>query len=217
MKPTKFEVWYMHDNYTFTELPSDAGLEAVALKAVEVRAKSPCGMLCSLILIGPDGSEVRRVGACVRDCPTSPDDGTRGSLTGSDSATKTRMYARSCKRGRRPNRATTDKEKKMTPAEAVARLYNHARPLGFGLSHYRREDIMSVREAESLLSVHDKGGYKPAFIDYLRGRVMKIWADSSISPYEWRFDLYDRDNGPNAAMDALTCPGCSLCRRERSG
>ena len=80
----------------------------------------------------------------------------------------------------------------MTPAEKLARLYNRARPQGFGWNDYTPAD-MTVAEAEALIA--EQG----TRFDYLRGRVMKI--DVAKEPLDTR--LYDRDNGYGAAAAAL--------------
>lgn len=88
--------------------------------------------------------------------------------------------------------------KGMSKAEAIARLYNHSTPRGTGFLHYDSEP-MTITEAEILAKEH--------YLDYYRGRVMKI----NVSRLETEtFRLYDRDNGPGAAWEALTDPEAPL-------
>lgn len=83
-------------------------------------------------------------------------------------------------------------------AEALRRLYNHARPQGLGMLHFEKES-MSVEEAQQLIdSGRDADGR--IYFDYLKGRVLKVdLSGDSVSPR-----LYDRDNGFGAAEHALS-------------
>ena len=82
----------------------------------------------------------------------------------------------------------------MTPAEKLARLYNHARPQGMGFLHPQPGDI-TVEQAQAILD--GNGGC--TYFDYLQGRVMKIdVAEEPLSTW-----LYNRDNGHEAAERAL--------------
>lgn len=83
---------------------------------------------------------------------------------------------------------------KLDKADVLAALYNNSRPLGLGMLHYTPEK-MSRREAQSWI---DAAGSRPYF-DYLKGRVMKI----DLSKDELDTTLYNRDNGPDAAENAL--------------
>lgn len=88
----------------------------------------------------------------------------------------------------------------MTPAEALARLYNRARPQGMGFLAYTPEP-MRVTEAQAMI---DQGQY---YFDYVGGRVMKVSLkeiQEAIDNGSGDFRLFDRDNGPGAAMGALT-------------
>jgi hypothetical protein len=77
-------------------------------------------------------------------------------------------------------------------AKVLVALYNAARPQGLGFLHYTPED-MTYEQAVSIL------GSGHTYFDYLQGRVMKAdLSGDSFDPY-----LYDRDNGPGAAWDAL--------------
>lgn len=85
------------------------------------------------------------------------------------------------------------------PAELLAALYNAARPRGLGHLLYDPKP-MKPEEAEQFL------GEPTAYIDYLHGRVLKVWINGrTLDPI-----LYDRDNGLGAAqrvVDALRSPG----------
>lgn len=88
-------------------------------------------------------------------------------------------------------------------AFVLAALYNASRVQGMGVIQAAFRDskglpyIMPVKEAEELLKEH-------TYFDYLYGRVMKV--DLS-SDEEFDERLYDRDNGPEAARDALESLG----------
>jgi len=71
----------------------------------------------------------------------------------------------------------------------VAALYNASRPLGMGMLHYD-PSRMSAAEAST---------YAGDYIDYLKGRVMKVDVrGDSFDPW-----LYDRDNGSGAAVRVI--------------
>ena len=81
----------------------------------------------------------------------------------------------------------------MNKADVLRRLYNRSQPLGMGFLHYDPTP-MTLGEAQAIL---DSG---QTHFDYLKGRVMKVnLAGVAFDPY-----LYDRDNGQDAAEDALT-------------
>jgi hypothetical protein len=84
----------------------------------------------------------------------------------------------------------------ISKAEALRRLYNAAKPQGLGFRHFDPKP-MSLEEAEQLLRAN-AGGY----FDYLKGRVMKV----SVTGTDIEERLYDRDNGPGAALRALHPP-----------
>ena len=84
----------------------------------------------------------------------------------------------------------------MSDAEVLMRLYNGARQQGLGLLNKRGKSQMTLQEAEDLLA--EEG----TCFDYLYGRVMKI--DVAHRPLDVR--LYERDNGPDTELDALTAP-----------
>lgn len=76
-------------------------------------------------------------------------------------------------------------------ASVLMALYAAAKPQGMGYLQFT-PGFLERSVAEDLLK-HD------TYFDYLRGRVMKVnLAGDRLDPW-----LYDRDNGPNAAMKAL--------------
>ena len=86
----------------------------------------------------------------------------------------------------------------MTLGETLKALYDHAKPLGLGFLHYRPAP-MAIEEADDLAR-------NQIYFDYLHGRVMKVDLNK-LDSY-----LYNRDNGPGAMDNALTCPGCVYCK-----
>lgn len=95
----------------------------------------------------------------------------------------------------------------INPAELLAGLYNASKVQGMGILQAKDGD-MTIEEAEKLLSGEDvendyrelartRGkGKKPAYFDYLYGKVMKV----EINKESLRTSLYDRDNGNGAAQ-----------------
>ena len=83
---------------------------------------------------------------------------------------------------------------KMDKAEVLAALYNRATGLGMGLFNPNINQTMTKDEAQKIL---DTG---QTYFDYHNGRVMKI----DLSKDELRTDLYNRDNGNEAAEAALS-------------
>lgn len=77
-------------------------------------------------------------------------------------------------------------------AKVLAALYNNAKAQGMGL-FIATADNMTEEEAQKIL---DSGQVN---FDYLKGRVMKI----DLSGDEVSTWLYNRDNGPNAAENAI--------------
>ena len=88
--------------------------------------------------------------------------------------------------------------KRMTRGETLKALYDHAKPLGMGFLHYRPAP-MDIKEADSL-------ALGESYFDYLYGRVMKVDLNK-LDSY-----LYNRDNGPGAMDNALSCTGCVYCK-----
>lgn len=87
-------------------------------------------------------------------------------------------------------------------AAVLAALYNRAQPLGRGFEHYDPTP-MTVEDAKAVLGDLDWGNLFPRRgqfqFDYLKGRVMKV----NIESDEFNESLYDRDNGPGAAAEAI--------------
>lgn len=80
---------------------------------------------------------------------------------------------------------------KVSKAKVLAALYNNSQPLGMGFLQFDPTP-MTEQEAEELLE-------KYTYFDYVKGRVMKIdLSGDTLSTW-----LYDRDNGPGAALAAL--------------
>ena len=77
-------------------------------------------------------------------------------------------------------------------ADVLAALYNRARPLGMGFLHYD-PTAMTKDQAQKIL---DSG---QTYFDYVQGRVMKV----DLSKNDFNPSLYDRDNGPGAALMAI--------------
>ncbi len=73
-------------------------------------------------------------------------------------------------------------------------LYAAAKPLGMGFLHYTPEP-MTQHEADMLLASAGPGYY----FDYVVGRGMKVRLGGDVLNEA----LYDRDNGPGAALRAL--------------
>jgi len=82
--------------------------------------------------------------------------------------------------------------KNKNKAKVLAALYNNACVLGLGALNATPED-MSEGQAQEIL---DTG---QTYFDYLHGRVMKV----NLAGDELRTDLYNRDNGPNVAEEAI--------------
>lgn len=86
---------------------------------------------------------------------------------------------------------------KLDKAEVLAALYNRAQSQGMGFMHYTSED-MTVEQAHALLAEMEADGQR-LYFDYLKGRVMKV----DLAGPDMRTALYNRDNGPDAAENAL--------------
>ena len=81
---------------------------------------------------------------------------------------------------------------KLNKAEVLASLYNRASCQGMGILQYKDGD-MTIEKAQEMLDAGE------TYFDYVQGRVMKI----DLSEDEMRTDLYNRDNGPDAAENIL--------------
>jgi len=60
--PDRANVWYMHDNHTFSRL--GGGVEAILREARRLGKDSPYGMLCTVTLLRGE-KEIRRLKKCV--------------------------------------------------------------------------------------------------------------------------------------------------------
>ena len=89
--------------------------------------------------------------------------------------------------------------KGLTPAQALAVLYNASRPQGMGFLQYQPEP-MTTEQAEELLG-------RTKYFDYLQGRVMKLSFKDPAKIETW---LYDRDNGQGAAQRAIDLVAAGL-------
>lgn len=76
-------------------------------------------------------------------------------------------------------------------AKVLVALYNRAQAQGMGWLQYDPTP-MTEEEATRLLLTY-------RYFDYLKGRVMKV----DLSSDEVETALYNRDNGPSAAEDAI--------------
>lgn len=99
--------------------------------------------------------------------------------------------------------------KGLDKAAILAALYNRATCQGMGILHYDPKP-MTVDQARTILNQEQGdditqmfGGFvhngNRLYFDYLKGRVMKV----DLSKDELDTRLYNRDNGPNAAEDAI--------------
>ncbi len=79
----------------------------------------------------------------------------------------------------------------LNKADVLAALYNASRPQGMGFMRYDPKP-MTREEAEKILA-------DITSFDYLQGRVMKL----DLSGDEFNPWGYDRDNGSNAAANAI--------------
>lgn len=80
---------------------------------------------------------------------------------------------------------------KFDKAQVLATLYNASKVQGMGILQ-ARQGQMTVDQAREILT-------KQTYFDYLFGKVMKI----DLSKDDLQTGLYNRDNGTNAAEDAL--------------
>ena len=80
----------------------------------------------------------------------------------------------------------------LSKAAVLAALYNASRPQRMGFLHYDPTPMIEA-QAQQIL---DRGA---TYFDYLQGRVMKI----DLAGNEIETWLYNRDNGPNAAENAV--------------
>ena len=81
---------------------------------------------------------------------------------------------------------------KLDRATVLAALYNHARSQGMVFLHHD-PDPMTVEQAQKILATGQ------TYFDYVKGRVMKV----DLSKDFLDTQLYDRNNGPDAAENAI--------------
>lgn len=79
-------------------------------------------------------------------------------------------------------------------AAVLAALYNRAKPQGMGVFHYISEDI-TTEQARVEIDRYPND----LWFDYIHGRVLKV----DLSGDDVRTAAYNRDNGPNAAENAV--------------
>lgn len=82
----------------------------------------------------------------------------------------------------------------LTRSQALAALFNYAKPKGLGELAYKPDHHMDSFEAAKIL-------LQGTDIDYLEGRVIKINFGKSTDSID--VDLYNRDNGKDAAQRAI--------------
>lgn len=82
----------------------------------------------------------------------------------------------------------------LTKPEALAALFNYAKPQGLGMLHYKPDHRMDSLEAGIVLT-------QGMCVDYLEGRVIKVDFGRSGDTIDTR--LYDRDNGMDAGLKAI--------------
>ena len=82
----------------------------------------------------------------------------------------------------------------ITRSQALAALFNYAKPKGLGELTYKPNHRMDDFEAARILT-------QDTDIDYLEGRVIKVNFGKSIDSID--VDLYNRDNGKDAAQRAI--------------
>jgi len=80
----------------------------------------------------------------------------------------------------------------LSKAKVLAALYNVAKPQGMGFLRYDPKPMTEEEAAEILKQT--------TYFDYLKGRVMKIDLKSDT---EFESGWFDRDNGPEAALEAI--------------
>lgn len=81
----------------------------------------------------------------------------------------------------------------LSNAEVFMALYNRARPHGNSFMAYVPKSMTLDEAAAAIASMGN------TYVDYFKGRVMKI----DIGKKFLETQLYNRDNGPGAAEDAL--------------
>lgn len=89
---------------------------------------------------------------------------------------------------------TTINLKSLTRSQALAALFNYAKPKGLGELAYRRNHHMDSFEAAKILA-------QSTDIGYLEGRAIKINFGKSADSID--VDLYNHNNGKDAAQRAI--------------
>ena len=82
--------------------------------------------------------------------------------------------------------------KDLNKAEVLKALYDRSHEQGMGFLQAVPKGYVTVQHCEQLLK-------NQTYFDYLYGRVMKV----DLSGDEFNECLYDRDNGPGAALRAV--------------
>lgn len=82
----------------------------------------------------------------------------------------------------------------LTKPEALAALFNYAKPQGLGMLHYKPDHRMDSLEAGIILT-------QGMYVDYLEGRVIKVDFGRGGDTIDTR--LYDRDNGMDAGLKVI--------------
>ncbi len=86
-------------------------------------------------------------------------------------------------------------------AEVLMVLFNRAKQQGMGFLDQSGAVDITVEEARAIIKEEQTPERQGLiYFDYLRGRVMKI----DLSCDEVRTSLYNRDNGPDAAENAIS-------------
>jgi len=94
--------------------------------------------------------------------------------------------------------------KDLDKAEVLKALYDHSHIQGLGFLQAVPEGTVTVEHCRELLKNNDS-----KYFDYLYGKVLKV----HLSDDEFDETLYDRDNGPGAAYDAIQ----SIIRKKDGG
>lgn len=81
----------------------------------------------------------------------------------------------------------------LTREQVLCALYDASKPQGFGILHYDPSPL-KIEEAKEVLSQSEH-------VDYLKGRVIKVWLPKDVQDFDAR--LYDRDLGQGAAKAAI--------------
>lgn len=89
-------------------------------------------------------------------------------------------------------------------ADVLKALYDASHPLGLGRLDHRSSQPLPLEEARRIITKlrtiwAERLPTRWAYFDYLQGRVLKV----NLTGDEFDETLYDRDNGPGAAEQAL--------------